>query len=184
MKVFESRFLDPVRSVAGPIVGLTLALALSGCGSAEDTVTVKRNSNSAKPAIERSPDLDLVSAVMAAGGKAPAGLKFELTQRPVIHESFGLRVQVTPTEAVEKLQVTFESGAGLELIDAAPAFQLGKTAAGTPAEHRLGLRSAQAGVYELRATVTAEIESGGSESSSFSIPVIVSTAAADPPAGK
>jgi len=182
MKVHESRFLNPVGGVPRWILGLSLMLVVAGCGSSEDAATVKRKAAAAKPVVERSPDLDLVTAVMGAGGKAAAGLKFELTQRPAIGETFGVRVQVTPTEDVAKLQVNFEPGAGLELVDPAPLFQLAKTPAGTPGDHRLGLRSGKEGVYELRATVVTENDAGESASSDFSIPVIVSRPA-EPPAG-
>ena len=183
MKVHESQFPNPAGGVVRWILGLSLVLVVAGCGSSEDAATVKRKATAAKPVVERSPDLDLVTAVMGAGGKAPAGLKFELTRRPVVAETFGVRVQVTPTEDVAKLQVNFEPGAGLELIDAAPLFQLASTPAGTPSDHRLGLRSAKEGVYELRATVVTENDTGESASSSYSIPVIVS-GAAELPGGK
>jgi hypothetical protein len=183
MKVGQSLSLNPARVLARWVIGFSLVLAVAGCGSSDNAATVKRKSTAKKPVVERSPDLDLVTAVLAAGGKAPVTLKFELPQRPVLDETFGLHAQVTPTQDVAKLQVSFEPGTGLELVDSAPFFQLGKTAAGTPGDHRLGLKAAKEGVYELRATVVTESDAGESASSNFSIPVIVSTAA-EPPTGK
>jgi hypothetical protein len=162
---------------------LPLALALAGCSSSDDAVAVKHKAVAAKPVVERSPDADLVTAVLAAGGRAPAGLKFEMAQRPVLNETFRLRVQVTPTEDVAKLQVNFAPSAGLEVVENASPLQLGKTAAGTPADYTLGLRAKQEGVFELRAAVVTENDLGESAPSSFSIPVIV-VAAGEPPDSK
>jgi hypothetical protein len=162
---------------------LPLVLALAGCGSSDDAVAVKHKTAAAKPVVGRSPDADLVAAVLAAGGRARAGLKFEMAQRPVLNETFSLRVQVTPTEDVARLQVDFAPSAGLEVVDAAPLFQLGKTAAGTAADHTLGLRAKQEGVFELRAAVVTENDLGESASSSYSIPVIV-VAAGEPSGSK
>jgi hypothetical protein len=181
--------VDQVRSEQAPagrlcwLACLPLALALAGCGSSDDTAAVKHKAAAAKPIVERSPDSDLVAAVLAAGGGAQAGLKFEMAQRPVLNETFRLRVQVTPTEDVAKLQVSFAPSAGLEVVDEAPLFQLGKTAAGTAADHTLGLRARQEGVFELRAAVVTENDLGESAASSYSIPVIV-VAAGEPPDSK
>jgi hypothetical protein len=181
--------VDQVRSGRAPagrlcrLACLPLALVLAGCGSSDQAVVAKHKAAAAKPVVERSPDADLVAAVLAAGGRAQAGLKFEMAQRPVLDETFRLRVQVTPTEDVAKLQVNFAPSAGLEVVDDAPFFQLGKTAAGTAADHTVGLRAKQEGVFELRAAVVTENDQGESVSSSYSIPVIV-VAAAEPPDSK
>ena len=181
MNCHDSRVRRPASRSTLWSLGLLATLALAGCGTSDDAAADKRKTAAVKPAVERSPDADLVAEVLARGGTAPAGLRFEITQRPVPNDAFNVRVQVMPTEDVAKLQVSFEPSAGLELIDAAPFFQLGKTAAGTAGLHAVGLRAMKEGVFELRATVNAESDKGEMASSVFSIPVIVSAAEAASP---
>ena len=155
------------------------AALLSGCSSSEEPVAGAKSAAAVAAARKPSPDADLVAAVPTGSDPAGASLRFELQERPALHQPFHVRVVTAPSKDVEKLQVSFEATAGLQLTDPSPLFEVANVAAGEAQERVLTLRANSEGAFEIRAKVTTEGLLANA-SATYAIPVLVMPAAAPP----
>ncbi|HEY1900704.1 MAG TPA: hypothetical protein VGG49_13030 [Steroidobacteraceae bacterium] len=174
---------------------LTLLLALTAavlgaCGHSNDdhgTPVAKRHAgaagnaaNAAGSAADPGP-ADLVSAVSAAGGdQSPVGLKFEVTQRPVVGQPVVIALRLAANQPLEHLVARFHPDDGLSITQGSDFDAEGHMDAGSTVDHKLTLVPTQAGVYTVMATVTTG-SAGYAVSRSFIIPIVAAAAATKPP---
>jgi hypothetical protein len=166
----------PSRLALLVLAGLSGVLVLGGCSKSDEPAGSAATRSASKAVVHASPDADLVAAVATGTGTSPAVLRFELQERPVLGQPFHVRLQVMPSQDVSKLRLTFDVSAGLEITDASPSLEIGKTPAGEAKEKILSLHGTAEGVFELRASVTVDDAPGAT----YSIPLIVTAEAAPP----
>jgi len=168
LKIKDPRF--PQGLATGLLVAC-VALAIGGCSSSDEVQSKVAAPVASQAPTPQSLDAELVAAVSLEQGSAPVGLRFQLLDRPATGKSFRVRLRMTPSQAVDTLQATFEPTQGLTLTGPA-SFQSAGIAVGDSRDHTLGLQATVSGVFEIRVRVSV-VTLQGPASAVFSVPVIV-----------
>jgi hypothetical protein len=161
------------------LLGITLGLALGGCGSSSSQ-SGAAGSASKKKAVHAQtldpgnrPPADMVTAVSAGKAGPPIALKFELRQPPKAGEALDVDIAVLPdAPAINRIYGRFQATEGLDLVDGGQLGQVDKPAAGSIIRHVVRVLPKQDGIYTLTATVSVD-QGDDSMTRVFSIPVIV-----------
>ena len=170
--------LGPVRAT---LIGTLLAACglLGAChhGAASATPLVKRHSgpgSGSGPGAGDAPagPTDLVSAVSGGGEEGPAGLKFQVGQRPVAGQPVVITLRLVANQALEHLEARFHPDDALELTQGGEFDPEGPLEAGATVDHTLTVVPGHDGVYTVMATVTTGVAAEG-VSRSFVIPIVV-----------
>lgn len=175
--------LGPVRAT---LMGTLLAACglLGAChhGAASATPLVKRHSgpgSGSGPGAGDAPagPTDLVSAVSGGGEEGPAGLKFQVGQRPVAGQPVVITLRLVANQALDHLEARFRPDEGLEVSQGGDFDPQGHLDAGETVDHDLTLIPDHDGIYTVLATVTTG-SADAAVSRSFVIPIVVGTAVA------
>jgi hypothetical protein len=175
--------LGPVRAT---LIGTLLAACglLGAChhGAASATPLVKRHSgpgSGSGPGAGDAPagPTDLVSAVSGGGEEGPAGLKFQVGQRPVAGQPVVITLRLVANQALDHLEARFRPDEGLQVSQGGDFDPQGHLDAGETVDHDLTLIPDHDGIYTVLATVTTG-SADAAVSRSFVIPIVVGTAVA------
>lgn len=125
--------------------------------------------------------VDMIAAVAPESSSAVIGMYFALTKAPVINEGFPLDIVIVPHREFSSVSVHFFSQNGLTLVSGDSTVPLPDAKPEKAIKHQLVLMPAQEGLYMISATVeTTGVD--GTVSRMFSIPVVVTSPDAAPPA--
>jgi hypothetical protein len=124
---------------------------------------------------------EMVTAVAAGKSVAEVGLHFALRGQPTIGNPVDIDVALVPRAELISLAVAFESQQNLAVVSGEQFGPASDVAINKPLTHRVTLMPSAEGVYLLSASAKTETVDG-TVTSTFSIPLIVSTAAPNTPA--
>lgn len=146
-------------------------LVLTGCGGGAPDESGAGGPSTAKPAASVA-GADAVSAVLQTAGTPVARLQFELESRPVVGQSFKVRLLASAAQPVPTLQLTAESA---ELTLENPSTLLVLETADASAAHELSVVAAHEGLVEI----IVKLRAGPDQPEAiYAIPVLVGAPAA------
>jgi len=182
--LMRNRRLRCCAAALGAVAILTLCACSSGdtpgtaAGAASPRQTAPRKS---LPSSVLSPDM--VGAVSAAGGGAPAvQVKFELRQRPGVAQPLDIDLAIVPASgALDMISGKVEVGDGLELAAGGEIPATERPVEGVPILHSIKVLPKKDGIFTVSAVVNIDA-AGQSTSQTFSIPVIVGAGLPEPSA--
>ena len=176
--------MGPLIRACRCLVGLTAAGCLAACGyfgGGSHAAAGPQGTAGAPGHAAAAPAdplaADLVEAVSASHSTGPVDLKFALRRRPVAGQPLTVRLRLSLSSSLDRVEARFHSDDGLDIRAGSTLEPLERPAAGVNVEHDLVVVPEREGVYSLMATVTTTSQSE-SVSRSFSIPILVDPAAA------
>jgi hypothetical protein len=172
----------PMRNPIWTLLGACLiGGALLGCGSGGEGAQGAGPTAAAKKAtaVQSKLATTMVSAVSAAGGKAPVDVKFELMQRPEVGQSASIAFAFIPVAPLERLYARFQSDDSLEVVSGSETGQFARPTVGEPVRHMLVVRPKRDGVFSVQVTVLMDSETE-SLSRIFSVPLVAGSGIAEP----
>lgn len=169
------------------------AALLAACSGGSTPSPVAKLLPRPKPApvpTKRAPTVDeltegMVEAVSLVKSTAQVGLKFQLSQRPALGQPLQLVLAVIPQAAADSATVQVAGSDGLQVAAEAASLQIPSIELGQVYKQSVTVTPTTEGVQLLSLTVALN-HADGSESRTFSVPVIVAAPAqtAANPAGK
>jgi hypothetical protein len=174
-----------MRSLIVNVAALSLAAALSACGSHQEPgAGTAAASQAQKQATQAVGGLSagMVAAVAPPGAAPPSvQVKFELQGHPDVAQPLDVDVVVVPVLLnVERISGKFSADDGLEVVSGQDIAVADKPVEGTPIHYRVKVLPKRDGIFTLTAVLA--VDAGGrSTTETYSMPVI---AGAGLPAGE
>jgi hypothetical protein len=153
------------------VISFVAAMAVAGCGSADEPVTVAVKPIKREQAPE-DPTAKMARAVTIGKSNVAVNLKYDILNKPIVGAPVEIELAVIPTFGADSIDITFVGSDGLTVsADSAPSIDQVKAA--QVERVKLSVQAAQATVYYV--TVTATVYTAGTSSvRNFAIPIIMS----------
>jgi hypothetical protein len=163
------------RRLVSPVIALAAGALFAGCERDADSgpVAGRHTTRLGSAAQVASTDVDLVSAVSAAGTADPVSLKFRMPQPPRVGQPARIELVLAqqPGLDIDSLLVSLQPGDGLA-VESEHTFEFQSPPPGATQRMAVTVRAGQAGLLNLGATVLIGT-ANASLTRSFSVPLIV-----------
>lgn len=165
------------------VVACAAAVLVAACG---DGPSDPAPADATPPPAARKPAVNplssgMVAAVSTGSNLRVVGLHFQLKDSPTVGKALPVDIAIVPHVVLSSLKVSFSARDGVAVAAGGEGERIQAPVPEKMIEHQLVLLPDKEGVF----MVTALVETEGAEgmiSRLYSIPVIVSAAAAEPPA--